>query len=81
MKRTVSLILAAAVALPFALGPVHAAPVAKNEAEACASIDAGKTKTVDCETTGSIETGARADHDASRLYPAGPVNAGNGIWF
>lgn len=82
MNRTASLLLVAASIVPLAFGPALAAPVAKEDTKVCATLEAGtvKGKKVDCVATGSIETSAQADQ-ASKVYPSGPVNPSNGIWF
>jgi hypothetical protein len=83
MNRTASILVAAAAILPLALGPAVAAPLTRDDAKVCAAIEAGdaKAKTVDCTATGSIESASKAEREASKLYPSGPVNATNGIWF
>lgn len=82
MKRTASLLLVAVSIVPLAFGPALAAPVAKEDAKVCATLEAGtaKGKKIDCVATGSIETGAKVGQ-ASKVYPSGPVNPSNGIWF
>lgn len=82
MKRTASLLLVAASIVPLALGPAVAAPVAKEDAKVCATLENGKAKakSIDCVATGSIETGVQAGQ-ASKVYPSGPANPSNGIWF